>query len=67
MKKSLFVLLASVMMTTVFAQSEKYIKAMEAKTVMLDSFNNVDSWKDLANTFERIGDAEKTQWLPFYY
>jgi hypothetical protein len=67
MKKGLFILLASVMMTTVFAQSEKYVKAMEAKTTMLDSFNTVDSWKDLANTFERIGDAEKAQWLPFYY
>ena len=23
--------------------------------------------KDLSNSFERIGDAEKTQWLPYYY
>ena len=24
-------------------------------------------FQTLANTFERIGDAEKTQWLPYYY
>ncbi|MEJ7671851.1 MAG: hypothetical protein WKF59_03885 [Chitinophagaceae bacterium] len=23
--------------------------------------------KELANNFERIADAEKTQWLPYYY
>jgi hypothetical protein len=27
----------------------------------------VDSLKDLSAAFERIGDAEKTQWLPYYY
>ena len=58
---------ASLMMTATFAQSEKYIKAMEPKVAMLDSNNTVDSWKDLANTFERIAGAEKTQWEPYYY
>ncbi len=67
MKKVLFVFSALLMMTATFAQSEKYIKAMEAKVPMLDSTNTADSWKDMANTFERIGDAEKNQWLPFYY
>lgn len=67
MKKNLFVLLVSFMTTATFAQSEKYIKAMEAKVGMLDSNNATDTWKELANTFERIGDAEKTQWLPYYY
>lgn len=67
MKKGLFLLLAAVITTAAFAQSEKYVKAMEPKVAMLDSSNTVDGWKDLANAFERIGDAEKTQWLPYYY
>ncbi len=60
-------MLALLLMTTAFAQSEKYIKAMEPKVAMLDSNNSVDSWKDLANTFTRIAEAEKTQWEPYYY
>jgi len=67
MKKGLLFLFTTLMMTASFAQSEKYVKAMESKVAMLDSSNNVDSWKDLANAFERIADAEKTQWMPYYY
>jgi tetratricopeptide (TPR) repeat protein len=67
MKKVFFLLLASVMITSTFAQSEKYIKAMEAKISMLDSAKTPEVFKELANTFERIAEAEKTQWLPYYY
>ncbi len=67
MKKFISFFVASLMITASFAQSEKYVKTMETKVGLLDSSNTVDSWKDLANTFERIGDAEKTQSLPFYY
>lgn len=67
MKKLVFTIAAALMLTAAFAQSEKYVKAMEAKVAWLDSNNTTDSWKDLGNTFERIADAEKTQWLPYYY
>lgn len=67
MKKGLFAMLALMIVTASMAQSEKFVAAMEAKTSQLDSNNTVDSWKDLANSFERIADAEKTQWLPYYY
>src|SRR5690348_16859999 len=67
MKKVLFVLLAAISTANGFAQSEKFVKAMEEKVALIDSENTVDSWKDLANSFERIADAEKTQWLPYYY
>ncbi len=26
-----------------------------------------EDYTTMANTFERIGDAEKTQWAPYYY
>ena len=67
MKKGLFGMVALIVMTASFAQNEKYVKVMEPKVAMLDSNNSVDVLKDLANTFERIGNAEKTQWEPYYY
>ena len=67
MKKGFFVMMASLMMTTAFAQSEKYMKAMEALVSAIDTSNNVAGLIDLANSFDRIANAEKTQWVPFYY
>lgn len=67
MKKGIVIAFVFALTQTVTAQSEKYIKAMEAKVGFLDSNNSADSWKELANSFERIADAEKTQWMPYYY
>ena len=67
MKKSFLFLFTIILATATFSQSEKYVKAMEPKVAMLDSSNTVDAWKDLGNAFERIAEAEKTQWAPFYY
>jgi hypothetical protein len=49
------------------AQSDKYLAAMQKNIPLLDSAKSVDQLQGLAATFERIGDAEKTQWLPYYY
>lgn len=49
------------------AQSEKYMKAMQANVAMIDSLHTAQAWTDMANAFQRIGDAEKNQWLPYYY
>ena len=67
MKKGLIILVASLMTATVFAQSEKYTKAMEALVPAVDTTHSMEGLADLANSFERIANAEKTQWLPFYY
>lgn len=67
MKKGLIIFAASLVMSATFAQSEKFNSTMESKVSMIDSTRTPDAWKDLANTFERIADAEKTQWLPYYY
>jgi hypothetical protein len=51
-----------------FAQSDKYLGAMQKNlTTMETSMGNPTALLTLANNFERIGDAEKNQWLPFYY
>jgi hypothetical protein len=49
------------------AQSDKYVAAMEKNLPLFDSAKTIDQYQSLAGTFERIGDAEKTQWLPYYY
>jgi tetratricopeptide (TPR) repeat protein len=68
MKKYIFFLLAVVsLQITAFSQSDKYVAAMNNNLSMFDSAKTVEDFTKLANTFERIGDAEKTQWLPYYY
>lgn len=68
MKKTIFLLLISIVSLSSFAQNEKYVNAMKKNIALLDSaFAKPDNFLSIANTFERIGTAEKTEWLPFYY
>lgn len=66
--KKLFSFFAAVTISAAsLAQSEKYTKAMEALMPAVDTTHNIEGLIDLAGSFERIANAEKTQWLPFYY
>lgn len=67
MKKTTLFAVALFLVAGVFAQSEKYTAKMKELISKLDSFNSEASWTSLAGAFERVGDAEKTQWLPYYY
>lgn len=67
MKKIILIAALSLIGLAGIAQGDKFEGAMKAKLENIDKQNNVDDWKDMANSFERIGDAEKTQWLPYYY
>ena len=49
------------------AQSDKYEAAMKKTLALFDSAKSTAQFQSVANSFERIGDAEKTQWLPYYY
>jgi len=52
----------------VSAQSERYMAAMKSNIAAIDtSFRNPSILLSLANNFERIANAEKNQWLPYYY
>ena len=66
MKKliTILVLLASL---SGFAQSDRYVAAMQKNLVQFDSAKTTAEFQALSAAFERIGDAEKTQWLPYYY
>jgi hypothetical protein len=64
------VLLSSVFLLLMFAglaQSDKYKAAMAANVAAVDTSYSVGGLVALANSFERIGDAEKKEWLPYYY
>ena len=69
MKKFLFVAALIVFAQSTMAQeNEKYIAAMQKNLTALQAASKEPaSLLALANNFERIADAEKTQWLPYYY
>jgi tetratricopeptide (TPR) repeat protein len=67
MKKFIFLLIAACSLTSAFSQSDKYVAAMKNTLSLFDSAKTIEDLNKLANTFGRIGDAEKTQWLPYYY
>lgn len=67
MKKTIVSILITCVSMITFAQSDKYVPAMKKNIALLDSAVQKGNAKELANNFERIGDAEKTQWLPYYY
>lgn len=64
-------ILAITLLATTFicaqAQSSKYLPAMQQQLELLDSAKTTDDLAAVSQAFERIGDAEKTQWLPYYY
>jgi hypothetical protein len=68
MKK--LILSAIILFTTVvaLAQSEKFTAAMNKNLVAMDSaFKTPPDLLNVSNNFERIANAEKNQWLPYYY
>jgi hypothetical protein len=67
MKKVLLSFLMCSILFTGFTQSSKYAAVMQKNIAMLDSAKTASDLQDVAASFERVGDAEKTQWLPYYY
>lgn len=67
MKQVFLLTIAVVSSLAGFSQSEKYESAMKANIARLDSMTMKNNQLEVANNFTRIGDAEKNQWLPYYY
>ncbi len=65
------IIIAAVLLTSSvlsFAQSDKYVAAMQKNIAAIDSsFKTPANLLTLANNFERIATAEKNQWLAYYY
>ncbi len=66
--KRLYTILIGLVLTvfTSFSQ-EQYNNAMIAALTELSNTKTAAEILDISNTFERIAQAEPTQWLPFYY
>lgn len=64
------IILSFVLVNTVFAafsQNEKFTAAMTKAINEMQSAKSEAEVTAVAAKFERIADAEKTQWLPYYY
>ena len=66
MKKLVFILMA-MLSGRLYAQSDSYNKSMQEYTVAYDSAKTLHDYQKLSSAFIKIGDEEKTQWLPYYY
>ncbi len=67
MKKFFLAVLAFTIATATFSQSEKYKQAMANNLKLIDSAKSPDDLLAASAAFERIAEAEKNQWLPYYY
>ena len=69
MKKIMIAMIALAISVAASAQmdNEKFVKAMEKNIALADSARTAQDWIDVTAAFERITEAEKTQWLPYYY
>lgn len=67
MKKTLFTLVAAFSLHLALAQSEVYQQKMKETLSMMDSASTINDMQSVVAQFERIGDMEKNQWLPYYY
>lgn len=65
--KQLLLAAAVVISVAAHAQSDKYASAMKQALSTFDSSKSASDLENTAATFQRIGDAEKTQWLPYYW
>lgn len=76
MKKAISILVTSIFMVscttaqpTAFLPAEeiKFMNAMQSNLKILDTASAPATYILLANNFERIGNAEKKYWQPWYY
>ena len=65
--KNVFLMLLVSSLTATLSFAGKYESAMSEAIEKLYQSNSLESYQETALTFERIGAAEKTQWLPYYY
>lgn len=58
---------ALLLLTKTLFATDKYTEVMQKNIMAAYNAGAIDEWQTLANTFHRIGEAEKTKWEPFYY
>ncbi len=65
--KQLLCMLTLFISSLAFSQNEMYTAKMKQNIQLLDAAKTPQDFQDAAAAFERVADAEKTQWLPYYY
>lgn len=65
--KNLYQITFTLIMCVNSAFAEKYESAMNAAIQKLNIANELNAYLESVSAFERIGDAEKDKWLPYYY
>lgn len=65
--KQLLLSAAVVFSIAAHAQSDKYTEAMKKNLSIFESAKTAADFESAAAAFQRVGDAEKTQWLPYYW
>lgn len=64
--KKLFLTMLLLATVSIFAQTT-FEKVMTEKIAKMEQSKTPEDFTALSNDFIRIGDKEKTQWLPYYY
>ena len=64
--KKLFLTILLLATVSIFAQTT-FEKVMTEKIAQIDQLKTPEDFTAVSNDFTRIGDKEKTQWLPYYY
>ena len=67
MKRTFFLITATVMMYATVHAQDAYIQQMQTALTKLDNAKAVKDYQLLAENFMRIANAQKTQWFPYYY
>ena len=65
--KQFILSMAMLVSVAAFSQTDKYTMTMQKNLAMLDSAKTPADLNATSAAFERVGDAEKTQWLPYYW
>lgn len=67
MKKLILLTLFATATGLTFGQSAKFNDGMTKALSQFDTAKSQQGLMNVSNTFERIANAEKNQWLPYYY
>ena len=65
--KAKLIFILSLIISSVFANDDKYLAQMTKSIDAIYKARTPEEYQQTINAFERIGNAEKTKWEPFYY
>lgn len=65
--KTINTILLMLLAIAVFANDEKYVEQMGKQIQNVYAAKTIDDLQTAVNTFDRIANAEKSKWEPYYY